>query len=285
LESFPRSRGSHEWGAEWTLVSLQVDSRKKSFLIAHTTPNQSPSIFFLPPSNPSHPGAPILKSNPRRNSALAPPIELRAGAAPICRREGLDTDAERRSEELKAAGFNGRPGSKKPRSTVLIQHNHTTPHQTSRPNPTQPDPGAVRTDRAPPPFPLERIPPASEGSGIREICWRRWTRASAGARKATEGCEQGKKQEERSRQGYTECPMIQLSSIGMEFLEIQSPAGRTDGTGPAGRQPTNASVQLPCRCVQCDPPSFLRSLVLFGDERRERKRPLFPSLSARAGGG
>jgi hypothetical protein len=79
--------------------------------------------------------------------------------------------------------------------------------------------------------------------------------------------------------------MIQLSSFGMEFLGIQSPAGRTDGTGPAGRQPTNASVQLPCRCVQCDLPSFLRSLVLFGDERRERKRPLFPSLSSRAGGG
>jgi hypothetical protein len=137
LESFPRSRGSHEWGAEWTLVSLQVDSRKKSFLIAHTTPNQSPSIFFLPPSNASHPDAPILKSNPRRNSALAPPIELRAGAAPICRREGLDTDAERRSEELKAAGFNGRAGSKKPRSTVLIQHNHTTPRDQIQPNRTR----------------------------------------------------------------------------------------------------------------------------------------------------
>jgi hypothetical protein len=52
LESFPRSRGSHEWGAEWSLVSLQVDSGKKSFLIAHTTPNQSPSILFLPPQIP-----------------------------------------------------------------------------------------------------------------------------------------------------------------------------------------------------------------------------------------
>jgi hypothetical protein len=48
LESFPRSRGSHEWGAEWSLVSLQMDSEKKSFLIAHTTPDQSP--FYLVPS-------------------------------------------------------------------------------------------------------------------------------------------------------------------------------------------------------------------------------------------
>ena len=37
LESFPLSRGSHEWGAEWSLVSLQADSEKKSFLMAHTT--------------------------------------------------------------------------------------------------------------------------------------------------------------------------------------------------------------------------------------------------------
>jgi hypothetical protein len=161
LESFPRSRGSHEWGAEWTLVSLQVDSRKKSFLIAHTTPNQSPSIFFLPPSNASHPGAPILKSNPRRNSALAPPIELRAGAAPICRREGLDTDAERRSEELKAAGFNGRAGSKKPRSTVLIQHNHTTPHLATKSNPT--GPGSSADGQGPASLPARANPTGKRG--------------------------------------------------------------------------------------------------------------------------
>jgi hypothetical protein len=66
------------------------------------------------------------------------------------------------------------------------------------------------------------------------------------------------------------------AGFGMEFFGNPKPL-QTDGTGPAGRQPTNnAFVQLPCRCVQCDPP-FLRSLVLFGDERRERKRPFFPS--------
>ena len=37
LGELPLSRGSHEWGAEWSLVSLQADSEKKSFLMAHTT--------------------------------------------------------------------------------------------------------------------------------------------------------------------------------------------------------------------------------------------------------
>lgn len=46
LESFPFSRGSHEWGAEWSLVSLQeVNSEKKSFLMLPTyqiTQDKSP---------------------------------------------------------------------------------------------------------------------------------------------------------------------------------------------------------------------------------------------------
>jgi hypothetical protein len=58
LESFPLSRGSHEWGAQWSLVSLQADSEKKSFLMAHTTAGaqiRTPLYLFL--SSP-------LKSSP-----------------------------------------------------------------------------------------------------------------------------------------------------------------------------------------------------------------------------
>jgi hypothetical protein len=78
--------------------------------------------------------------------------------------------------------------------------------------------------------------------------------------------------------------MIQLSSIGMEFLGIQSPAGRTDGTGPAGRQPTNASVQLPCRCVQCDPPSFVLLCFLVTKEGKESGRSFLLSQLVQAAG-
>ena len=62
LESFPLSRGNHEWGAEWSLVSLQADSEKKSFLMAHTTAKwrtKSELHLHLFPSNP-------LKSSPSR---------------------------------------------------------------------------------------------------------------------------------------------------------------------------------------------------------------------------
>lgn len=66
LESFPLSRGSHEWGAQWSLVSLQADSEKKSFLMAHTTAGAPPRsglhlhLFVSNPlkSSPSRPGAP-----------------------------------------------------------------------------------------------------------------------------------------------------------------------------------------------------------------------------------
>jgi hypothetical protein len=37
LESFPPTRGSHDGGVEWSVVSLQDDSKKKSFLMAHST--------------------------------------------------------------------------------------------------------------------------------------------------------------------------------------------------------------------------------------------------------
>jgi hypothetical protein len=144
----------------------------------------------------------------------APPIELRAGAAPICRREGLDTDAERGSGELKGAGFNGRAGSKKPRSTVLIQ-----PHHTSRPNPNKPDPGAVRTDR--PRFPSR----SSESTGERGKRNPRDLLASAGARKAKEGYEQGKKQEGRRSRLWN----------GI-LWESKAPP---DGRNGAGRQAAN----------------------------------------------
>jgi len=63
LESFPLSRGSHEWGAEWSLVSLQADSEKKSFLMAHTTAKwrtkSEPHLHLFPSTNP-------LKSSPSR---------------------------------------------------------------------------------------------------------------------------------------------------------------------------------------------------------------------------
>ena len=62
LGELPLSRGSHEWGAEWSLVSLQADSEKKSFLMAHTTAKwrtKSELHLHLFPSNP-------LKSSPSR---------------------------------------------------------------------------------------------------------------------------------------------------------------------------------------------------------------------------
>lgn len=50
LESLPLSMGSHEWVADWSLVSLQeVNSEKKSFLMAHKYHGESEPapVFFL----------------------------------------------------------------------------------------------------------------------------------------------------------------------------------------------------------------------------------------------
>jgi hypothetical protein len=189
----------------------------------------------------------------------APPIELRAGAAPICRREGLDTDAERGSGELKGAVFNGRAGSKKPRSTVLIQPHHTTPRDQIQTNPTREQYGRT----GPASLPARANPPASEGSGIREICWRRRER----------GRRRKDMSRERSKRGGG-------AGFGMEFFGNPKPL-QTDGTGPAGRQPTNnAFVQLPCRCVQCDPPSFVLLCFLVTKEGKESGRS-FLRLSSR----
>lgn len=48
LESFPLSRGSHEWVAAWSLVSLQeVNSEKKSFLMAHKYQGKSEPVPFF----------------------------------------------------------------------------------------------------------------------------------------------------------------------------------------------------------------------------------------------
>lgn len=237
-------------------------------------------------SNPSHPGAAKspqnrLKSNlplrRRRRDSAPEKAGIPRGAperrrlcysratnrAPLQSASEMGADREREGEgNSKApalmAGRDRSGGSKMPRTTAnhsasLPCPNPTTPHLATKSNPTRPG-AAARAGRqggAPPSRASERIHRRGAESP-----------RFAGAERRRER-EEGEEEEEGGSFGMERSRGLhgvpRFSSFGMEFLGIQSRNG-------AGRQPTNAFVQLPCRCY---PPSLS---LLFGDER---KRPFF----------
>jgi hypothetical protein len=123
LESFPLSRGSHECVAAWSLVSLQEDnSEKKSFLMAHTTANQSLSFAFLPNPKSLHIQAP--KSPPREAPQILQESNPRhqkhgAGSGGGAKIQTLERGAARNSAAFRRQSNRRRsPGIQKPNPTT-----------------------------------------------------------------------------------------------------------------------------------------------------------------------